>query len=64
MSLIEWTHDTKSQTDWKDRDHAIYDNEDIRSRTLKILGIPIYKVTKKADSKCKLNEFNLIERAK
>jgi len=58
MPLIEWINDTKDQTNWKDRDHAIYDNEDIRIKKLKILGILVYKITKKQDSKCELNEFD------
>jgi len=57
MSLIEWINEKESQTDWKDRDHAIYDDEDIRTKTLKILGITIYKTIQKGNSRHRLNEF-------
>ena len=58
MALIEWINEIENQTVWKDRDHAIYDNEDVRIKKLKMFGLVIYKTIRKQDSKCELSEFN------
>ena len=54
---INWKVSTENRVSWRDKKNNICDENYVRTRTLKIFGIPVFRTIKALNAKHKLSEF-------